>query len=82
MGKGTKKFKEKLKTKYIQGSRGEPIISSKIKNSIGEKEEIVANIKWFHKFPLEKRFEIAEMDTKVILEFKNFKIEDNNEESK
>ncbi len=31
-----------------------------------EEEEILANIRWFRKFPLEKRFEIAERETKDI----------------
>lgn len=41
-----------------------------------DKEEIRDNIKWFSKFPLKKRLEIAEMDTKITLKFKNLKIKD------
>jgi len=46
-----------------------------------EEDEIFANIRWFSKFSLEKRFEISEKDAKAALELRNLKIE-NNEKSK
>jgi len=52
-----------------------------LKNSINEEDEILANIRWFSKFSLEKRFEISEKDAKAVLELRNLKIE-NNEKSK
>ena len=52
-----------------------------LKNSMDEEDEILANIRWFSKFPLEKRFELSEEDAKAVLELRNLKIE-NNEKSK
>lgn len=48
-------------------------------NSADEEDEILANIRWFSKFSLEKRFEIAEMDTKVVSELRGLKIENDEE---
>jgi len=52
-----------------------------LKNSINEEDEILANIRWFSKFSLEKRFELSEEDARAVLEFRNLKI-GNNEKSK
>jgi len=41
----------------------------------------LANIRWFSKFSLEKRFELSEKDARAVLELRNLKIE-NNEKSK
>lgn len=49
----------------------------KIKNIINEENEILANIKWFLKFPLEKRLEISQKDTEIISKLKKLKIKDN-----
>lgn len=48
-------------------------------SSIDEEDEILANIRWFSKFPLEKRFEISEEDAGAVLELRNLKIGNNGE---
>jgi len=40
-----------------------------------ERKEIKENIKWFKKFSLEKRLEIAELDSKTTSILRNLKIE-------